>query len=106
MGPLVGLASRGPSTATLQVDAGKKYLKYTPQHGSAVVEFVSKPNDGLGHHSLIKDSPYGHHRLPPMTTITVEAIKEAGEWEAHGVKGAERLFVVSLAFQVRADLSA
>jgi hypothetical protein len=40
----------------------------------------------------------------PLATVTVEDAKEPGEWMAHGVKGARRLFVCKVLFEVERDV--
>lgn len=67
---------------------------------SDVVEFRSSAPDETGMHSLILNSPFGHYHLPPMTTVTVDEVKPAGSWRAHGVTVQRALIVVSVSFVV------
>ena len=64
-----------------------------------IVKFVSEEARGGCFRSLIQTSPTGCH-LPPLTMITVEAIHEAGEWEAvAGVPCSRKRITVKVAFE-------
>ncbi len=45
--------------------------------------------------------PSQPRRLPPMTPVTIESVHGSGDWEAHGVKGERRLFVVGVSYQLK-----
>ena len=70
-----------------------------PQTDSPVVQFVSKGQDADGLHTLIADNEFGAYRLPPMATVTIEAVYPPGEGEAYGIKAKSRFFVVSLSYR-------
>ena len=72
---------------------------WMPQTDSPVVSFVSKGQDADGLHTLIADNEFGAYRLPPMATITIDAVYPPGEGEAYGVKVKSKLFVVSLSYR-------
>jgi len=80
-------------------------LKWVAQEGADVVEFRSDELSEHGWHRTLvhlADFPNGggSFGLPPMATVEVEAVKEAGEWTAHGVTGAVRLWCVRVKFDV------
>ena len=37
--------------------------------------------------------------LPPLSTVTLEEVKEAGEWEANGHRVRRRLFTVAVSYK-------
>eukprot|EP00747_Dinoflagellata_sp_TGD_P223280 gnl/TRDRNA2_/TRDRNA2_94882_c0_seq1.p1 gnl/TRDRNA2_/TRDRNA2_94882_c0~~gnl/TRDRNA2_/TRDRNA2_94882_c0_seq1.p1 ORF type:complete len:338 (-),score=53.46 gnl/TRDRNA2_/TRDRNA2_94882_c0_seq1:44-1057(-) len=64
---------------------------------SDIVRFRSALGDKNGYHSLIQAAE-GTYDLPPMCVVRLEEVKEAGEWEAYGLKIKRRLFVVSVTY--------
>jgi hypothetical protein len=67
---------------------------------SAVVCFRSRPADADGScHSMVQVSKH-RYVLPPLSTVTLEEVKEAGEWEANGKRVRQRLFVVGVSYRV------
>lgn len=66
--------------------------------GGPVVKFVSRPADGAaGYRSLVQTS-LDSFDLPPLATVTLEAVAPAGSWSANGKRVRQKLFVVSVAF--------
>ena len=51
-------------------------------------------------HSLVQTTE-DVYALPPLSTVTLEEIKEAGEWEANGRRVRRRLFVVGVSYRIR-----
>ena len=97
-------ALSGGTPGTFAVRAMKEgEVRWVAQE-SDVIEIVSAVQDDLGHHTLIQVTEKGGFKLPPMATVTVEDVKEPGEWMAHGVKGARRLFVCKVLFEVERDV--
>ena len=96
--------SRGtPGMFAVRLQNGDE-VKWVAQEESDVVEIRSAAQDYLGHHTLIQVSEKGGYKLPPMATVTVEEVKEPGEWTVHdGVVGARRLFVVSVLYEVEPE---
>ena len=68
---------------------------------SDVVCIRSAAADDDGLHSLVQISGASHH-LPPLATVTLESVQEAGEWEVRGLRVQRRLFTVRVAFRERA----
>ena len=66
---------------------------------SDVVCFRSAPTDADGYHSLVRGNDTGAHALPPMATVTLEKVEEAGEWEANGKRVRRRLFTVGVTYK-------
>ena len=66
---------------------------------SDVVAIASSPADAHGHHSLVQTKPMvGRHDAPPLATVTLTAVREAGEWSAFGVCVSRRLFVCAVTY--------
>ena len=59
------------------------------------------PTRRNGLHSMVKISGDTYH-LPPLATVTLESVQEAGEWEVRGLRVQRRLFVVRVSFRERA----
>ena len=93
------LSGGTPGTFAVR-DVKEGQVRWVAQEESDVIEIVSEAQEYLGHHTLIQVTEKGGFKLPPMATVTVEDVKEPGEWMAHGVRGARRLFVCSVLFEV------
>ena len=68
---------------------------------SDIVAFRSAPAEGNRLRSLVAGndrSQIWHYILPPLATVTLRKVLEAGEWQAYGVKPGRRLYVVSVAY--------
>ena len=81
----------------VSVNTGGK-TSIVPQK-SAVVKFTSAAADADGLHTMIPASPTPGYALPPMATITLEAILLPGQWQAYGVTVNQKCFVVSVSFK-------
>ena len=79
------------------VDYGERGLKHRPID-SEVVAFRSAPADGDLLRSLIQETDT-EYALPPLATVTLEQVQEAGEWRAHGKTIKHRLLTVSVAYR-------
>ena len=66
-----------------------------------MVCFRSAAADADGLHSLVRTSG-GSYVLPPLATVTLESVQEAGEWEVRGLRVQRRLFVVHVTYRERA----
>lgn len=70
---------------------------------SDVVAFHSAPATAHTLHTLVKvnGSVADTFDLPPMATVTLESVKQPGEWSAFGQQGIrQRLFTVTVAYEV------
>lgn len=90
---------------------GEALVTYDPRFNAVVdadiLRIVCRPADALGYHAPIfypepedldgfpsRDTYF----VPENTTVTLERIDEAGEWEVLGLKVRRRLFTVSVTF--------
>eukprot|EP00747_Dinoflagellata_sp_TGD_P074678 gnl/TRDRNA2_/TRDRNA2_158418_c1_seq1.p1 gnl/TRDRNA2_/TRDRNA2_158418_c1~~gnl/TRDRNA2_/TRDRNA2_158418_c1_seq1.p1 ORF type:complete len:297 (+),score=47.70 gnl/TRDRNA2_/TRDRNA2_158418_c1_seq1:39-893(+) len=64
---------------------------------SDIVCFKSALADESGFHSLIQAAACTYD-LPPMSLVRLENVKEAGDWEALGMKIKRRLLIVSVTY--------
>ena len=71
---------------------GQDGVVYTLQD-SAIVAFESAPPSHEGWHSLVQTTPTGYS-LPPLSTLTLVALHEAGSWTANGHVVQQRCYVV------------
>ena len=67
---------------------------------SDIVCIRSAAADADGLHSLVQTGG-GTYELPPLATVTLESVQEAGEWEVRGLRVQRRLFTVRVAFRER-----
>ena len=66
---------------------------------SEVVAFRSAAPEGDVLRSMIVTGGGTNFALPPLATVTLEQVQEAGEWRAHGKTIRHRLLTVSVAYR-------
>ena len=76
---------------------GAAQLDYQLQPDTNVVRIVSRPADGRGYHSMVHTTGTSF-ALPPLATLTLEAVEPPGSWEVAGKRVKQTLYTLGVTF--------